>query len=342
MSESLAYRTEPPAVYGRIRSQPEDFEVIEELRFNADGEGEHVLLRVRKRAANTAWVAEQLAAYAGVAVRAVSYAGLKDRWAVAEQWFSVHLPGRRDPDWSACGGADFCILQHTRHSRKLRRGALKGNAFRIIVRDLDGPVADLEERLQHALVEGVPNYFGEQRFGRDSANVSRAELMFAGQRVGNRRQRSLYLSAARSYVFNRVLSQRVIENTWNQPLVGDVMMLDGTHSIFPVYQPDAEVVQRVAALDIHPTGPLWGVGEPPSQAVVLALEKAVAATLPVLCSGLQQTNNLRQERRALRLRLNKASLERHEDSVQICLHLPAGAYATTVLRELLRYDVSIH
>ena len=342
MLESLSYRTEAPALRGRIRSQPEDFEVQEELGFDADGEGEHVWLRVRKRAANTAWVAEQLAAYAGVAERAVSYAGLKDRWAVAEQWFSVHLPGRRDPDWSACGGADFSVLQHIRHGRKLRRGALKSNSFRIVVRDLDGPVTDLEERLQRALAEGVPNYFGEQRFGREGANLKQAELMFAGRRVRNRHHRSLYVSAARSHIFNQVLSRRVAENTWNRALAGDVMMLEGTHSIFTVDQPDAEIMQRIAVLDIHPTGPLWGAGEPLSRAIVLSLEKTVAENLSTLCSGLQRIDNLRQERRALRLRLNKAALECHKDHVQICLDLPAGAYATTVLRELLHYTESVH
>ncbi|MEE4379586.1 MAG: tRNA pseudouridine(13) synthase TruD [Candidatus Competibacteraceae bacterium] len=328
-----------PPLSGRIRAVPEDFQVFEELGFTATGDGEHVLLRVRKRAVNTNWVAKQLAAFAGVPPAAVSYAGLKDRHAVAEQWFSVHLPGQSEPDWSSCGAEDFTVLEHHRHARKLRIGALKGNAFRIVIRDLDGDPGILEERLRQVAQFGVPHYFGSQRFGRDGGNLAKAEALFLGKmRVKDRHQRGLYLSAARSEIFNQILSRRVAEGSWNQPLAGDVMMLDGSHSVFQITEVDTTIQQRVMDCDIHPTGPLWGRGELLSQNLVLDLEQAVAAEYPVLCQGLLAAG-LKQERRALRMRVRDMGLETPDDgSAVISFRLPAGAYATVVLRELVNVD----
>ena len=331
-----AYSGSAPTISARIRSTPEDFQVFEELKFSPDGSGEHALLRVRKRTVNTHWVAKQLAAFAEVAPVAVSYAGLKDRHALTEQWFSVQLPGRADPDWSTCGGDDFTVLEQHRHSRKLKRGALKGNAFRIVLQALQGELTELEARLHRVAAEGVPNYFGEQRFGRD--NLSRAEALFLVQiRVKDRHKRGLYLSAARACLFNHVLSQRITQGTWNQALEGDLMALEGSRSIFAVSVVDATIRTRVAALDIHPSGPLWGKGEPPSQAEVLQLEQAVAADFPVLCQGLQ-ASGLKQERRALRLPVADLAWKWiAEDAVVLNFRLAAGSYATAVLRELVQY-----
>ncbi len=325
-----------PAGSGRLRAVPEDFQVCEEIPFTLDGSGEHVWLWVRKRGANTDWVARRLAERAGVPPGAVSYAGLKDRHAVTEQWFSVHLPGRTEPDWSANPDPDFTVLTTTRHSRKLRRGALSGNAFRIVIRDLDGESAELAVRFQHIAVTGVPNYFGEQRFGREAGNLERAEAMLRGAlKVRDRHQRGLYLSAARSALFNAVLARRVANGIWNQPLSGEVLMLDGSHSSFVIDEVDETIRQRVANLDLHPTGPLWGAGELRSGGPVRELEEQVAATLPIFRDGLAAAG-LDQERRALRLVARDATLEFLEPrSAVVAFKLPAGAYATTVLRELV-------
>jgi tRNA pseudouridine13 synthase len=294
-------------------------------------------MRVRKRAANTEWVARRIAAWAGVAPAAVSYAGLKDRHAVTEQWFSVHLPGRTEPDWSRCAEASFQVLEAGRHSRKLRRGAHISNGFRIVVRDLKGgdPEA-LGRRLQRIAIQGVPNYFGEQRFGRDGNNLARAQAMFErGQSIRDRHKRSLYLSTARAHLFNRVLSRRVVEASWGRALPGDVMMLQGSHSIFPLEVVDDEIRARTAALDIHPTGPLWGVGEALVRGGVRALENEVVADLPVLCQGLERAGVAR-ERRALRVKVLEPSLELvGRGAVAIRFRLPKGSYATSVLREML-------
>lgn len=337
MSNLLGHRVEKPDVAGHIRKNPEDFEVVEELGFAPSGTGEHVFLRVRKRAANTDWVAGRIAAFAKVSRSAVGYAGLKDRHAVAEQWFSVHLPGTQEPHWMDCQDAEFSIIEHTRHSRKLRRGALKGNAFRITIRGFTGEVMALKESLDRITAQGVPNYFGEQRFGREGGNLAGAEALFLGhQRIKDRHRRGLYLSTARAYLFNQVLSRRVLQGSWNQALAGDIMMLEGSHSIFPLESADDPAIhRRMASLDIHPTGPLWGRGPLSSRDEALSQEQAVESLFPVLCRGLEQAG-LKQERRALRLGVVDASLETiADDVVTVHFRLPAGAYATAVLRELI-------
>jgi tRNA pseudouridine13 synthase len=325
-----------PEVRGRIRVQPEDFQVTEELGFVPDGVGEHVLLRVRKRAANTDWVARRIAAWAGVATAAVSYAGLKDRHAVTEQWLSVHLPGRTEPDWSRCRDPSFQVLEASRHSRKLRRGAHVANRFRIVIRELRGDAHAFERHWARIAARGVPNYFGEQRFGRGGGNLVRAQAMFeSGRAIRNRHKRGLYLSAARAHLFNRVLSLRVADGTWEKALAGDAMMLQGSHSIFPLDAVDDEIRARTAMLAIHPTGPLWGAGETPVRARVRALEHQVAAEFALLCRGLEGAG-LTQERRALRLKVLEPGLELLEDGVLVtCFRLPKGGYATSVLREML-------
>ena len=334
-SNPLPFAHSQPTLSGRLRAAPEDFQVREEISFTLDGAGEHVWLWVRKRGANTDWVARRLAERAGVLPGAVSYAGLKDRHAVTEQWFSVHLPGRVEPDWSANPDPDFTVLNAVRHTRKLRRGALSGNAFRLTLRDLNGDPAELLARLQRVTATGVPNYFGEQRFGREAGNLEQAEAMLRGElKVRDRHQRGLYLSAARSALFNAVLARRVTDGTWNQPWPGDVLMLAGSHSIFAVDEVDETIRQRVAAFDLHPTGPLWGAGTLRSGGPVRALEEAAAAMLPVFRDGLVAAG-LEQERRALRLAVRDATLEFPEPGVAVvAFRLPAGAYATTVLREL--------
>jgi tRNA pseudouridine13 synthase len=332
----LPYAYGQPQIQGRLRTAPEDFQVREVLGFTLDGSGEHVWLWVRKRNANTEWVARQLVKVAGVPAGAIGYAGLKDRHAVTEQWFSVQLPGRPEPDWTTIDDPDITVLEVMRHSRKLRRGALASNTFRIVVRDLKGDPAELTERLTRITVSGVPNYFGEQRFGQEGGNLARAEAMLSGkEKVRDRHRHGLYLSAARSALFNAVLARRVTEHSWNQPLSGEALMLAGSHSVFAAGEPDETIHRRVTECDLHPTGPLWGTGELLSTGAARLLEETVADTLPVFRDGLGAAG-LRQERRALRLLVGDVGLEfLQPDTASISFRLSAGAYATAVLRELV-------
>ena len=319
----------------RIRSVPEDFAVEEIDAFDASGAGEHLLLTIEKRGMNTAFAAKRIAAWAGVAESAIGYAGLKDRHALTRQRFSVWIPKRIAPDIDALQSDDLRVLDAQWHARKLPRGALAGNRFVLTLREVEGDCAAIETRLRVIAERGVPNYFGEQRFGRGGDNVSKALSMFAGRRVA-REERGHLLSAARSELFNRVLGARVEAACWDVGLDGEVWMLDGSRSVFGP-EPWSEVLaERLARFDIHPSGPLWGRGELRSQGEARALELAALDGEPLgaLRDGLERAG-LDQERRALRLRPQSLTFDWPEPrTLMLRFGLPAGCYATTVLAEL--------
>ncbi|MGH8158682.1 MAG: tRNA pseudouridine(13) synthase TruD [Rhodanobacter sp.] len=322
-----------PPLQAKLRSTPEDFVVEEILGYDADGAGEHALLWVEKRGANTDWVARELAKFAGVSPVAVGYAGLKDRHAVTRQTFSVQLAGKSDPDWSTFPHAEVKVLAATRHSRKLKRGALRGNRFVLVLREVQGDRDAAEQVLGQIATRGVPNYYGEQRFGREGGNVAQARAMFAGRRV-ERDKRSFLLSAARSQIFNSVLAARVEGDAWDQPLDGEIWSLAGSRSWFGP-EPFTEVLaERLARADIHPSGPLWGQGEPPTQGEAGVLEREVGAASGDLAEGLAAAR-MDQERRPLRLMPKDLKWRWLEgDTLELTFELPAGAYATVVVREL--------
>jgi tRNA pseudouridine13 synthase len=322
-----------PPLRGVMRATPEDFFVDEDLGFEPDGAGEHAFVRIEKRGANTEWVARQLARLAGVGPNAVSYAGMKDRHAVTRQTFSIHLPGRPDPDWGSLQHPEFRALDCRRHSRKLKRGAHKANMFRIVLRDVGGDRVAAETWLARIAAGGVPNYFGEQRFGRGGDNLERARAMFAGRRV-QRHEQGLLLSAARSYIFNRVLAERVDAGNWNQGLDGEVWMLAGSHSIFGPEPATPELAARLASGDIDPTGPLWGAGALRSSGDVAKIEQEVAARDDDLVRGLVACG-MRQERRALVMRPSDfAATWLSECALQLSFSLNKGLYATVLIREI--------
>jgi tRNA pseudouridine13 synthase len=322
-----------PPVEGRIRVEPGDFRVDEVLGFEPSGAGEHAFLFVEKIGANTEWVARRIAEKAGVAPMSVGYAGLKDRHAVTRQSFSVHLPGRPDPDWSSLAIPGVRVLAASRHDRKLKRGSHKGNRFRIRVRDVGGDRERVESRIAVIRERGVPNYFGEQRFGREAANVELAREMFNGRRV-RRNEAGLALSAARSLVFNAVLAERVEDGSWDCGLDGEVWMLAGTHSIFGPEPWTVDLARRLAAFDIDPTGPLVGAGDLRTAARAREIEERAIAPYRDLVDGLAAAG-LAQQRRALRLRVEGLLHEWEAGGSLVAeFRLPAGAFATVVLREL--------
>lgn len=331
-----------------MRSTPEDFQVDELPSFEPSGEGEHLLLTIRKRGQNTAYVAKQLAHWAGIAEMGVSYAGLKDRHAVTTQRFSVHLPKRIAPDLATLDDAQMQVVESTWHHRKLQRGALLGNRFVLTLRQVQGEREAIERRLQAIAARGIPNWFGEQRFGRDGGNVASALAMFgytqdadgtlapAPKRRLRNDQRSILLSAARSSLFNRVLGARVEQGNWDIGLDGEAWMLDGSRSVFGP-EPWSEVLaERLARFDIHPSGPLWGVGELRSTGQAAAVEQGALSDpqSEILRQGLEAAG-LKQERRALRLRPQGLDYRWPEaQTLQVEFALPPGCYATAVLWEL--------
>ncbi|MGI9305623.1 MAG: tRNA pseudouridine(13) synthase TruD, partial [Gammaproteobacteria bacterium] len=260
--------------------------------------------------------------------------------AIATQWFSVRLASRPTPEWQNRPPHGCEVVCSVRHTSKLRRGMLRGNRFAIVVRAAQGDWKTLAARLARLRDGGVPNYFGEQRFGRQGDNVEHALAMFAGRaKVRKRHLRGLYLSAARAWLFNQVLAERVSSDNWDSALEGDAMNLDGSRSFFALTAIDETILARIAELDIHPTGPLWGRGELPCTGVACDRELAVARRHPELCEGLENAG-LRQERRALRVRVGELDwqLDPGDGQLRLAFTLQAGSYATVVLRELVDYE----
>jgi len=322
-----------PVLSARFRSTPEDFFVEEIASFQPSGEGEHLLLTVEKRGMNTAFAAKTLAAWAGIAEMGIGYAGMKDRHAVTRQRFTVHFPKRVSPDIGLLESADLHVLEHAWHNRKLSRGALAGNRFVLVLREVRGEREAIEARLQAIRQHGIANYFGEQRFGRDGDNVQAALRMFAGERA-RREQRSIYLSAARSELFNAVLARRIADGTWNTGAEGEVWMLDGTQSVFGPEPLTDDLRERAARQDIHPTGPMWGAGELRTRDRVREIEEAALEPFAESRAGLAKAD-MKQERRALRVRVNELEWQWLADDVlQLSFRLAPGAYATEVLAEL--------
>jgi tRNA pseudouridine13 synthase len=321
-----------------MRQNAEDFQVDELLGFEPDGDGEHLLLHIRKRDTNTHWLAGRLARHAGVAPQDVSYAGLKDRHALTTQWFSLRLAGKAEPDWRGMGEDQVEVLAVHRHRRKLRRGALLGNRFRIRLRALQADREALNGRLQQLSRDGMPNYFGEQRFGHDYQNLRRFdELLRNGQRRRiDRHLRGMLISAVRSQLFNEVLAARIEQGCWNKALAGDYFMLDGTRSGFPDDRDGPRLAERCREQDIHPSGPLWGRGTPPVSGRAAALEETVLKPFGGWRERLEHLG-LSQERRPLRLRLRELEWEFgvRDETLKLAFFLPAGAFATILLRELL-------
>ena len=324
-----------PAGIGKIRTLPEDFIVKENLSFEPSGSGEHAFLQIEKKGENTDYVARQLARFANVRQRDVSYAGLKDRHAITTQWFSVWLPGKADPDWATFETDSMKVLQSVRHARKLKRGVLSGNSFKLRVREWQGDNAYVIAQLEAIKVNGIANYYGSQRFGNEGQNVNKALAMFLGAKVG-REQRSLYLSAVRSYLFNQILAYRVVNENWNQPLKGDTYVFDLSNSSFKSTEPDDEIIRRLAAREIHPTGALFGKGEVGVSDDVLVLETGVADAYPQLVKGLVAFG-VESDRRALRVNVTDLQWQWIQDDVlELAFTLPAGSYATSVLREIIK------
>ncbi|HHJ39184.1 MAG: hypothetical protein AXA67_11640 [Methylothermaceae bacteria B42] len=324
-----------PEAQGYVKSIPEDFIVEEILGFDLSGEGEHLFLWVEKTNENTETVARQLADLAGIPRRQISYAGLKDRQAVTRQWFSLHLPGKKNPDWRLWGNFGFSVLKAVRHHRKLKKGALTGNRFRLRVRDITGDCDGVEARICQLAELGIPNYFGSQRFGYEGENVKHATAWFQGElTVKSRHLQGIYLSAARAWLFNQVLAARISKQAWNQPLNGDLLMFDGSGAFFRAEKLDEAIGTRVRQQHLHPSGPLWGVGDDKASHEAGEIELQAIKEYPQLAQGLEKYR-VKLSRRPLRARLQDFEWEWRDKDLQLSFSLPSGSYATAVLRELV-------
>ncbi|MFK7604612.1 MULTISPECIES: tRNA pseudouridine(13) synthase TruD [unclassified Pseudomonas] len=330
-----------PLAYGEplgsavLKATAEDFQVDEVLDIPLSGDGEHLWLWVEKRGLNTEEAARRIAKAAGVPLRTVSYAGLKDRQALTRQWFSVQLPGKADPDLSAAENDMLKILKTSRHKRKLQRGAHAANGFTLRLTKLDADKEALQQRLEVISQQGVPNYFGSQRFGWQGGNLGEARDYAARKALPEQRNvRSRLLSTARSYLFNQVLAARVADGSWQRAQVGDLLAFTDSRSFFPAGEAECND-PRLAILDLHPTGPLWGEGESATTHATHELEQSIAAREADLRDWLVRAG-MSHERRILRLPIGRLTWHYPEpDILQLEFVLPAGCFATVLVRELV-------
>jgi tRNA pseudouridine13 synthase len=318
-----------------LKATAEDFQVDEVLDIPLSGDGEHLWLWVEKRGLNTEEAARRLAKAAGVPLRTVSYAGLKDRQALTRQWFSIQLPGKADPQMSAAENDTLRILDSKRHKRKLQRGAHAANGFTLRLTRLQVNKTELNARLEAIKLGGIPNYYGAQRFGHEGGNVGEARHYAERQALPEQRNvRSRLLSTARSYLFNRVLAERVADGTWDKAQVGDLLAFTDSRSFFPASEAECSD-PRLAILDLHPTGPQWGEGDSPAGGATAALENRIAQSESSLCNWLIKAG-MEHERRILRLPIGRLTWHYPEpDILQLEFVLPAGCFATALVRELV-------
>ena len=332
----LAYlQKTPPKQTALLKAECADFVVKEQLGYDMSGDGEFVAVKVRKTDCNTLFVGEQLAKFAGISARNMSYAGLKDRKAVTEQWFSLQMPGQPTPNFSQFSLEGVEILDVTRHQRKIRIGSLQGNHFEILLRNVE-ETDELKVRLDFLAKNGFPNYFTEQRFGRDGNNLTQALRWASGEiKVKDRHKRSFYLSAARSEIFNLILSKRMELNLAQQILVGDVLQLNGSHSWFVVGESEdlVQLQQRLAQQDVLLTAPL--IGEEEKSAV--DFENEIFAQHQALFALMRQ-EHMKAARRPILMQPQQFQWQFEPNGLRLQFALPAGSYATALIRELVNVE----
>ena len=331
----LAYLNGKPTATAKIKAQPEHFQVNEILGYEFAGSGEHLMVHIRKTGENTSFVANELAKACGVKSKDVSWAGLKDRHAVTQQWLSVHLPKGETPDFSAflAQYPSIEILETTRHNKKLRPGELAGNHFTVTLSEVSD-VDSVLKRLESIAKTGVPNYFGSQRFGNQGSNLEEARRWGRDNvRTRNQNKRSLLLSAARSWIFNSIVSARIEQGFFSQVIDGDLVQREAEQLLVDSSNKsmlEEQVLQGVADI----TAAMAGDNALPTQTEALALEQPHLDAEPDLMA-LIRGNRMRHDRRAVSLKAQDLTWSSDNDSVTLSFSLDSGCFATAIVRELI-------
>ena len=325
-----------PGCGGAFKLVPEDFEVEELPAYLPSGEGEHLYLWVEKRGRDTREVVKALALALEMDEGEVGVAGMKDRQAITRQLVSV--PARHEARLGAFALEGVSVLWTKRHGNKLRTGHLRGNRFQLRLRGVTD-VGAARESFARLVARGVPNYFGDQRFGREGDNADFGRLLVLGQRLPRRPdkfQRKLYLSAFQSRLFNRALVERLLAGTFDQALLGDVLRKEDSGGLFVCEAPEVDG-PRVAAFEVSPAGPLFGPRMTAAAAGVAEAEARLLVEEGVTLADFQRGGDETQgARRPYRVLLGGASLEQEGEDLRLTFELPKGAYATEVLHELLK------
>lgn len=333
--ENLPYLYGKPVASAKLKAKPEHFVVKEDLGFEFTGEGEHLMVKIRKSGENTSFVANELARFCGVKSKDIGWAGLKDRHAVTEQWLSIHLPKSDAPDFSQFEAMypTVQVLETSRHNKKLRPGDLQGNYFELTLSEVTD-IAALEKRLEQVLESGVPNYFGAQRFGRDGHNVEEARRWGRENvRTRNQNKRSLYLSSARSWIFNLIVGKRIESGCFYQPVAGDILELNAEQ----VTVNESNLValnESVLSGEAVITAALAGDNALPTELKAEELEQQILDSEPDLMA-LIRGNRMRHDRRDILLKPEDLSYSTTEDEVTLKFSLCSGSFATSIVRELV-------
>lgn len=321
----------------RMRSRPEDFRVDEQPLYAPSGEGKHTFLHVEKRGRTTEQVARALSRASGVPSRDVGYAGRKDRHAVTRQWFSLEGV---DPEAALAFDLEGArVLEAVRHEHKIRTGHLRANAFEIVLR-ADAPVAlaPIRARAAELVARGLPNRFGDQRFGRDGDNAERARAMLRGGRgPRDRREARFLVSALQSEVFNAVLAARI--DAYDSVVLGDVARVEESGGLFWVDDVEADRA-RAADFEISATGPIFGKKARAPRDEAREIEDAIYAELdipPAEAIVLPRGVRARGTRRPLRVRPEGLEVDAPSEGEGVVVRcaLPPGSYVTVLLEALV-------
>lgn len=325
-----AYLT--PMARATIRQKHTDFEVEETLSFEPSGEGEHLFLYIEKNNCNTDWVAKFLQQHFQLRSQDVGYAGKKDRYSLSRQWFSLHIPGKTEID-TQIENESFRVIKSIRHNKKLRKGSILHNHFKIRLTNISQPFSkNIFDQIKKS---GFPNYFGYQRFGHHGNNLVKADKMLNGQiKIRSRNKRGIYLSAARSYLFNLILAERVRQKNWQQAVLGDCLILAGSKSYFLYDKTDAQIQRRLNSGDLHVSGWLAGSQLSETKQQAHEIEGDVLAEYASWIAGLDNAR-VNSARRVLSVIPKDLNFNQNDDSSGIIqFSLPAGCFATSLLREL--------
>jgi tRNA pseudouridine13 synthase len=322
-----------PVAKADFKQEPEDFMVNEVLGFEPSDDGQHLFLQIEKTNLNTGDVQRHLTDKTGIKPLDIGHSGLKDKNAITCQWFSLDLKGQDAPLNTDLETSQIKVLQSLRHTKKLKIGSHVKNEFIINLKNIEGDRLKIEERLSLIAKFGTPNYFGEQRFGYDGSNLTKADAWMSGKfKIKSRKQRGFLYSVIRSFLFNQILSKRIEQGNWNKIIAGDVLKFDDSNSCF--YADDIEsVADRFEKLEIHPTVPLWGVDGFRSQSLAKDTEDMALTDFAQMRDFLEQ-EGLSLARRATRQKVDNLKWDWQGDSLILKFSLVKGAFATSVLNEI--------
>lgn len=322
---------------GRLKDQVEDFMVEEIPAYAPSGEGDFLYLWIEKRDLSAEFLLKTLAERLQVSKDAIGMAGLKDRRAVTRQWVSV--PASATNRLLAVDSADLHILKQSRHSNKLRPGHLHGNRFSILIRDVDvDRLANAPALIQHIRAAGFPNYYGEQRFGRDGETLELGLKLLGGDspRLRNRFLQKLALSAVQSALFNRHLASRLDDGLLHTVLAGDVMTKHPTGGLFVAKELAAEQA-RYDRRETTPTGPMFGKKMFAAEGAAHLRELATLERFNLTERSFSGFGKMLQgTRRPLLVMAPDLESEVEGANVRLRFTLPPGAYATVLLDELMK------